>query len=130
MDFVNFWRRSITLSAEQTAVALDLPDGSYRLTVERAAPDIAPEIVGAVVVSGAATLTRALEGTTAREWPAGSEVLCSITAESLAGLFSTLADLAQRVAALEGGGVPAGTLLDQNGNALTDMAGDFLVLGG
>lgn len=84
MNYVNNWLRPITLGAVDTSAALDLPDGSYRLCISDASGDLF-EVVDAAVVSGTATLTRGLEGTTAQEWPAGSSIYCSVTAGILAG---------------------------------------------
>lgn len=84
MDYVNNWQRPITLGSADTSVALDLPDGTYRLSISDADRSLF-EVVEAVVTSGTATLTRALEGTTAQEWAAGSSIYCSVTAGVLAG---------------------------------------------
>lgn len=105
MNFLNFWSRPIELAAGATALELDLPDGSYRLTVADAlAGASAWEIIDAQVVGGTAELTRAREGTDDLDWPAGSLIYCSVTAGLLADVFDRLAQLEARVAALEGSG--------------------------
>ncbi|WP_298187836.1 hypothetical protein [uncultured Pseudomonas sp.] len=102
MNYVNNWLRPITLGAADTSAALDLPDGSYRLCISDASGALF-EVVDAVAVSGTATLTRGLEGTTAQEWPAGSSIYCSVTAGMLAGFGGS--------EPLRGNGSPAGVVL-------------------
>lgn len=85
MNYVNNWQRPITLAAAATTAALDLPDGTYRLCISNADRSLF-EVVDAVVVSGAATLSRGLEGTAAQEWAEGSLIYCSVTAGVLSGL--------------------------------------------
>jgi hypothetical protein len=85
MNYINNWQRPFTLGAADTSAALDLPDGAYRLTLSDAAR-AAFEYVDAIVVSGAAQLTRALEGSAAQAWPAGSVIYCSVTAGVLADI--------------------------------------------
>lgn len=95
MNFINNWRRAIALPAGVTVLDLDLPDGNYRLTV--ADSDVPParyEIVQAVVAGGVASLIRGQEGTDDQEWPAGSVIICAVTAGIVDELF-------QRIAALE-----------------------------
>lgn len=99
MQFINNWSQPVTLASGATSLALNLPDGDYRLTL--ADSKFTPtrwEIVGAVVAGGTATLSRALEGTADQDWPADSIIYCAVTAGLLADLFA-------RVAALEGSGV-------------------------
>ena len=92
MDFVNNWSRPITLAAGATSLALDLPDGSYRLTLaDKAAGATRWEIIDASVASGTATLTRAQEGTTDQAWPEGSVIYCALTAGTLAQLAAPAA---------------------------------------
>lgn len=87
MNFVNNWSRPVTLAAGATTLALDLPDGSYRLTLaDSATTPTRWEITDATVAAGTATLTRALEGTTDQAWPEGSVIYCSLTAGTLAQL--------------------------------------------
>lgn len=87
MNYVNNWLREITLEQGATSCPLDLPDGDYRLTLADAAAGATRwEIVDAVVVAGSATLTRAVEGTTDQNWPAGSVIYCSLTAATLADI--------------------------------------------
>lgn len=90
MDFVNNWSRPATLAAGANTLALDLPDGSYRLTLADS-PSAATrwEIIDAVVVAGTATLTRAQEGTADQSWGAGSVIYCALTAGVLAGLSAS-----------------------------------------
>ena len=98
MQFINNWSRPVTLAAGATSLALDLPDGEYRLTL--ADSPFTPtrwEIVGAAVASGTATLVRGLESTADQDWPTDSVIYCTVTAGLLADLFA-------RIAALEGGG--------------------------
>src|SRR5690606_31589750 len=71
------------------------------LSDARGAEAAAFEYVGAQVVDGIATLERGLEGSADREWPAGSWIYCSVTADVLASVFLQLADLQLRVEALE-----------------------------
>lgn len=102
MDFVNNWSRPVTLAAGATSLALDLPDGTYRLTCA-SAPSGTPawEIIDAVVSGGVATLARGVEGTADQDWPDGSIIYCSFTAGQLAVLLARVSDLETRVAALE-----------------------------
>lgn len=102
MNFINNWMQPVTLAAGVTALALDLADGEYRLSIADSAT--APtrwEIVGASVVGGEADLARGLEGTVAQDWPAGSVIYASITAGMLGELYQRLASLEARVTALE-----------------------------
>lgn len=82
-DFVNNYSGTVELTAGQLSVALSLPDGRYRLTVS-SAPELAAarEIIDAEVLSGTATLTRGVESTVARAWPAGSVIYNALTASS------------------------------------------------
>lgn len=95
MQFVNNWSRPIQLGASDDSASLELPDGVYRLTITDQ-DQTAHEIVGAVVDGGHAELERGLEGTTPQNWPSGSYIYCSLTAETVGGLV-----------ALEGDGPPA-----------------------
>jgi len=121
MNFINNWRQPVALALGATQLALDLPDGQYRLTLADAA-DTRWEIVDAEVVGGQATLTRAREGTPEQGWPDGSQIYCALTAGLLTDLFA-------RLAALEGGTAPDGALTDASGNTLTDAAGNTLTIG-
>lgn len=90
MNFVNNWSQAVTLAPGATSLALDIPDGTYRLTLADAAAGATRwEIVDAVVSAGAATLTRALEGTADQDWPAGSVIYCALTAGLMADLFAS-----------------------------------------
>src|SRR3989344_3011764 len=102
MNFVNNWQRALVLAGGVTSLALDLPDGDFLLTLaDSATQPTRWEIVLATVVGGAATLTRAQEGTTDQSWPSGSVIYCSLTAGQVASIFAELASLAARVTALE-----------------------------
>lgn len=82
MAYINNYREPIELAQGATAAALSLPDGQYRLTLTNSA-GTAWEIVDAVVASGIATLTRAVEGTSDQSWPTGSTIYCAVTAGQL-----------------------------------------------
>jgi len=104
MDFINNWLRSITLSADATECPLDLPDGEYLLTLSDSVGATAKrwEIISASVYSGTGYLSRAMEGTTAQDWPAGSQIYCSLTAGTLGELYSALRDTNARVTRTQG----------------------------
>lgn len=115
MNFVNNWQRPIELGAEDAVANIDLPDGDYRLTVTNSESGVAYfEILDAHVESQSASLYRGMEGTAARDWPAGSVIYCSLTADVLSDLFvlkskfssmqRDIYDLDDRISALEGGG--------------------------
>lgn len=89
MAYVNNYSELVELAPGVTTLALALPDGSYRLTLSDAA-GTRWEIVDAVVASGTATLTRAQEGTTEQDWPAGSLIYCAVTAGQLNDLLARL----------------------------------------
>ena len=99
MDFINNWSRSITLGADATECPLDLPNGVYRLTISDGVGTAAKswEIIDADVWDGDALLTRGLEGTTAKAWPAGSVIYCSLTAGGIRDLNRQIADLSSRL---------------------------------
>lgn len=79
--FINNYSEPVVLAAATNTVVLALPDGKYRLSIADAAQNATRwEILDADVVSGSAALTRALEGTSAQEWPAGSVIYNTITA--------------------------------------------------
>lgn len=110
MTFVNNWLRQLALAEGALSADLDLPDGTYLLTVSDAPGAAATrwEYLQAVVASGSATLTRGQEGTADQEWPDGSWIYCSVTAGVINDLFSQLdaqaaqiSALADRVTALE-----------------------------
>lgn len=84
MNYINHWKRPITLAYGAVTAELDLPDGSYRLTITDG--DDNYEIIDAVVADGTATLTRAREGTSEAAWPVGSTIFYALTAEQLTGL--------------------------------------------
>ena len=143
MNYVNNYSQAVTLAPGVTTLALSLGNGTYRLTLtDSATKPTRWEIVDAVVASGTATLTRAREGTSNQDWPAGSVIYNPLTAGQLAGIFTSLAtrqtavttqqaaitSLTARVAALEGGGGTTNNVLtDEAGNVLVDGAGNTLV---
>lgn len=128
-NFINNWRADIELAEGVTTLVVDLPDGTYLLTIANSAASASRwEIVQAVVVEGVATLTRAREGTIDQDWPAGSVVYLDVTAGFLNGLLSQIAALTARVTALEEG-APAGALTDSSGAFLLSNGGDFLTTG-
>lgn len=134
--FVNNWSAPAVLAMGATSLPVALPDGTYLLTLsDNLTAATRWEIVQAVVVSGAATLTRAREGTTDQDWPAGSVMYISVTAGFLEGLQQAIAaqqvqinDLLGRVAALEGGGA-LGALTNASGDVLTNATGQVLTAG-
>lgn len=83
MKHINNWQRPITLAAGAATAALDLPDGTYRLTLSDAGRSRI-EIIDAVVAAGVGALSRGLEGTADQEWPAGSVVYSALTAGQVA----------------------------------------------
>ena len=108
MNYINNFNRPITLGAAATTVALDLPDGTFRLCISNAARTQL-EVLDAAVTSGAAALTRGLEGTTAQEWPEGSSVYASVTAGMLAGFGGGGGALISGAGDPDGVTAPAGT---------------------
>ncbi len=105
MNLINNWMQPVTLAAGAAALDLDLADGLYRLSIADSAT--APtrwEIVGASVASGQANLLRGLEGTLDHEWPEGSVIYAGVTAGMLGELYQRIAELEQRVTALESSG--------------------------
>lgn len=97
------------------------------------------EVVRIVGLASGYDLLRGAQGTVAQDWPEGAVVHCGVTAALLAGLYAQasqvpelvghVSDLLERVAALEGGSVPVGALVDGTGAALVDGAGNYLVTG-
>lgn len=118
MTYINNYLEPIELAQGATAAVLSLADGSYRLTLSDSVRS-RWEIVDAVVINGAATLTRAREGTTDQNWPGGSVIYCAVTAGQLNTLLAHIADIEARLAVLEQG----------SGNALTDSSGAILIDG-
>jgi len=100
MKFINNWMSNLELPAGVTTLALNVADGTYRLTASDA-DSTRWEVIGAVVASGTATLTRGLEGTLDQDWPAGSVIYSAVTAGQLGELFQRITSLEARVAALE-----------------------------
>ena len=126
MAYINNYLEPIELAQGATSAALNLPDGSYRLTLS----DVARsrwEIVDAVVVNGTATLTRALESTADQIWPGGSVIYCAVTAGQLNALLTRIAAAEARIDALEQGAGNA--LIDSSGAILIDSAGNQLTYG-
>ena len=129
MNFVNNWQRPITLAAGATSIALDLPSGSYRLTLADSAT--APtrwEIVDAAVLNGDATLMRGQEGTADQDWPNGSVIYNAVTAATMQQIIQLLGQLDLRITALEGGGSAENQLTDTYGEPMTDSQGNPLTL--
>lgn len=122
MNLINNWRQQLALAQSAASVELELPDGEYLLTLSDGLGAAATrwEYIRATVASGAATLERAQEGSTDQEWPAESWIYCSVTAGVLselyaqqaaqaaliAGMAAQIADLTDRVAALEPPALP------------------------
>lgn len=76
---------------------------------------------------GTLTVTRAQEGTTALDLPAGTELHMRLTAAALTSLQAQIESLSKRVAELEAPGPGTeGALLDADGNQLTDNLGEVL----
>jgi hypothetical protein len=91
MNFINNYSQAVTLAAGATSLPLSLPDGEYRLTLtDSELASTRWEIVGAVVVSGTATLQRSLEGTTDQPWPEGSVIYSALTAGLMQIIFQRL----------------------------------------
>lgn len=105
MNYVNFWKREITLVASAETATLDLPDGTYVLVISDAlgAAASAHEVIRADVASGTATLQRGQEGTEAQSWPAGSIIYCALTAGQLARLGAPLLTRSNFVQRVRGG---------------------------
>lgn len=117
MNFINNWRQQLALAQAAASADLELPDGEYVLTLSDGLGAAATrwEYIRATVAAGTAVLMRAQEGSEQQEWPEGSWIYCSVTAGVLVGLFerialqdealasqaAQIADLAERVAALE-----------------------------
>lgn len=84
MSFVNNYSVSVALQMGATSLSLSLPDGFYSLTmVDSASTPTRWEILYADVVGGVADLQRGAENTADQEWPEGSLLYCSVTAEFL-----------------------------------------------
>lgn len=78
---------------------LNISDGeTCRLVLENNDGDY--EIILVANDGGAMTCTRGAEETTAREWPAGSRVMLSLTAGALSDYVQQVFD--ERIAALDG----------------------------
>lgn len=90
--YINNFLAPVQLGQGVTTLDIDLPDGTYRLTLADSATAAARwEIVDAVVEDGTATLTRGLEGTDDQAWPLGSVMYCALTAGVLNDLLTRLA---------------------------------------
>jgi len=136
MNFVNNWSQSITLASGATSCTLGLPDGVYRLTLADSGTKATGwEIVAATVSSGTATLIRGQEGTSAREWKAGSVIYCALTAGLLGDLFAVagqvttlqqaLAAMDDRVSVLEGGVTVVSEFKSNQWYGFTLYSGDY-----
>jgi hypothetical protein len=95
MNFINNYAQQVQLALGAQALALDLPDGSYRLTLSDGRGQAATrwEYLQATVTDGVASLQRGAEGSIDQDWPAGSWIYCSVTAGVLAELYSQLDSL-------------------------------------
>ena len=108
MDFINNWQRPIVLPIDAVSAAIELPDGTFRLTVtDSLSSPTRWEVLTATVASGVASLARGAESTSAQEWPDGSAIYCAITAgvlgdftQELASALDGLSDLTATVDAL------------------------------
>ncbi len=139
MNYINNWITQLTapLSAGATvlpispaaAARLDLT-GSYLLTLVNSMNPLEQTLCEIVKVSAGLTLDRGLEGTAPESWPAETVIYCALTAGQLTALQQQVLSLQQRVDDCCGQPVSADNLTDQDGNALTDSAGNLLVLGG
>jgi hypothetical protein len=119
MNFINNWQRPIVLPIDAVSAPLDLPDGTFRLTVtDSLSLPTRWEVLTATVATGVASIARGAEATAAQEWPDGSAIYCAITAgvlgdlaqqlassvSSINALTATVSALASRVSALENPG--------------------------
>lgn len=94
LKFVDNYLEPITLAEGATAASLSLPDGEYLLTLADSQTAATRwEIIGAVVTSGEAVLTRGQQGTTDQAWPAGSVIYCALTAGTLTDMLDWLTEL-------------------------------------
>jgi len=79
-----------------------------------------PEIVGCVSnpLSGVLTIHRAQEGTTAQAWPAGTQIMCTLTADvinqALSAYFNFMEVLNANFLSLTGGTLTGGLILNDN----------------
>lgn len=103
--------------------------GEYLLTITSSLnplDQVAFEIVRVTFPGGTAVLERGREGTADQTWPTGAFIYASVTAGHLASMATSLASLADRVAALEaGGGLPNNALVFGT-HALVDDQGRYL----
>ncbi len=105
---------------------------TYDLTITSALakPDGSDfEVIRVTGMAEGYSVERGREGTVEREWPAGSLILCSLTAGAWNALLYRLGTLQARLEALEGHGSPA-RLVDGAGNSLISQTGDALTPGG
>lgn len=116
--FVNNWLHELidALPAGETSLplpggaeaALGLVDGdSVVLTVTGSMQPLeqtAWEFILLERAAGVTTVTRGALGSTDQEWPSGSAIYASLTAEQMTEWHAAIADLQSRVAALEAGG--------------------------
>ncbi len=137
--FINNW--SAVLTAEASAVAgqlsvdpaaaaqlVGLGAGDYYLLTLADLADGAQEQDWEIVkvtaeASGVLTVERGQEGTVARLWAIGTPISARLTSGSMASVLAALADLQQRVTALESA-TPTNALTDEEGATLTDQDGE------
>lgn len=125
MKFINNWQATLTnaLPAGGSTLPADtgrLQGGVYRLTITEPEPTPGSSWEIMDVASGGAITARGLEGTTARQWPAGSVVYAGLTAGMLEAIIGRIEALE---ACCDNGGNENGItaeLTDFNGNLLTD----------
>lgn len=122
MNFLNNWGQAITLAQGATAATLDIPDGSYRLTLADSRTNPTRyEIVDAVVTTGSATLTRAVEATADQDWPEGSFIYCSFTVGMIDLLFSKLSNAELSISNLSQEVASLGTRTGNNETDVTNL---------
>lgn len=81
-----------------TLSGIDLPQGSYRLSLCETWPPAPPiEVITATVLSDDIRLARGIETTEPRTWPAGTHVYAGVTAGMLADLSHQITDLRARI---------------------------------
>ena len=141
MRFINNWLSQLTADLAATDTALPLTPaaltrldlgsgGEYLLTITDSADLLQQTRWEVVRVTDAAGEAGAERGPDAQDWPAGAYIYAAVTAEHMSTITAQLADLTARITALEQGGVlPDGALVDENGNVLVDDQGNILTMG-
>lgn len=146
MNYINNWLYELSGEFAPGQASLPVPADAlerlalaegveYTLTLSAWLSPVAPtetEIIRLTGHAGGYSIARGQEGTLEAYWPAGTQIWCAITAGALADVFTQLAALTARVAALESGGggdLPANVLIDSSGTALTDDQGNYLTYG-